>query len=106
MEQATRHDEAWCMPELLRIKGEIALLRGGPDSSGDVERLFLESFELAGAQDALSWQLRAAMSLAHLKCKTSDSGVTLDRLRRTFACFSEGFETRDLLEASRLLDRA
>ena len=106
MEQATRHEEGWCMPELLRIKGEIALLRGGPDSADDAERLFLESFELAGAQEALSWQLRAAMSLTSLKCKDSDSSVALNRLRRTFASFSEGFDTRDLLQASRLLDRA
>jgi predicted ATPase len=66
LEQANRGEEYWCMAELLRIKGEIVLLDGAPNAAGKAETYFLQALDLARRQEALSWELRAATSLAKL----------------------------------------
>src|SRR5262249_39521962 len=48
--------ETWCLPELVRLKGRM--LRS--------EAHFREALDLARQQGALSWELRAAASLARL----------------------------------------
>jgi hypothetical protein len=56
-------EEDWTAPEVLRIRGEIAAL------SGDLvlaETLYSEAAALAERQDALTWRLRAAISLCDL----------------------------------------
>src|SRR5262249_49782584 len=62
-----RTDECWCMSELLRIKGEIALLDTAGDAAAVAEQAFLDALDWARRQQALAWQLRSAMSLARLR---------------------------------------
>jgi hypothetical protein len=55
----------WCTPELLRISGR-RLLRPGGTNRDKAEVLMLRSIDTARRQGALSWELRAAISLAQL----------------------------------------
>ena len=55
--------ELWCLPELLRIRGQISLAKASPKQA---EAAFGRSLEMAQQQGARSWELRTAISLARL----------------------------------------
>ena len=57
--------ECWCAAELLRIRGEIRLLRDEPDATS-AEDCLRQSLDVARRHSALSWELRAAISLVRL----------------------------------------
>jgi predicted ATPase/DNA-binding winged helix-turn-helix (wHTH) protein len=97
-------DERWCIPELLRIKAGIVLRAGAPEAATAAAALFRESFELAGQQGALSWQLRTATGLARLLVDQGRSREARDLLAEVYRQFREGFATADLIAAERLLD--
>jgi predicted ATPase len=103
MAQARGHQEHWCVPEILRVRGEILLLQPAPNREDEVERYFTESFNLAQKQEALSWQLRAALSLARFQHVYHRSGQGSNALAQTYAAFNEGFGTTDLAAAKQLL---
>jgi predicted ATPase/DNA-binding winged helix-turn-helix (wHTH) protein len=92
-------DEAWYLPELLRLKGELRQATEPP-----AEHDFLRSLDLARRQGALSWELRAATSLARLYLSGSRRNAARDLLAPAYARFTEGFETADLVAARCLLD--
>src|SRR5260370_23167474 len=94
-----RHGELF-MPELQRIRGEI--LEKAADERG-AEEAFRRSIDLADQQSALSWRLRASMSLAQLQFRQGRRGEAREVLSETYARFSEGFDTADLKAAERLL---
>jgi non-specific serine/threonine protein kinase len=96
---AERSESLWCMPELLRIKGEL-LAKHDADAAGS---WFTRSCELAAQQQALSWELRASMSLArlwHTRDRTSAARELIDNVYRRF---TEGHGTADLRAAANLL---
>ena len=97
-------DERWYMAELRRIKAELILLQRDQDSFGEIEALFLASLEEARRQDALSWELRTALSLA--RCwKDRRRGVEAGALLKSVHDrFTEGFATPDLRLANTLLE--
>jgi predicted ATPase len=95
--------EKWCEPEVDRIAGEIALKSRPPDTA-KAEQYFLRALEVARSQQAKSWELRAAMSLARL---WRDQGKRVEArhlLASVYGWFTEGLDTRDLKEAKTLLD--
>jgi hypothetical protein len=99
-----RSQKGWLAPELMRIKGELLLLEGITGITEAVEGVFRQALDEAHRQGALSWEARAATSLARL---LRDQG----RLAEATAClqpiynrFTEGFRTADLTAAKRLLD--
>jgi predicted ATPase len=94
-----RHGELF-MPELHRIRGEI--LAKAADERG-AEAAFCRSIELADQQSALSWRLRASMSLARLQFGQGRREEARQALSETYARFSEGFDTADLKTAEHLL---
>jgi predicted ATPase/DNA-binding winged helix-turn-helix (wHTH) protein len=95
--------ERWVVAELLRMKGEF-LLHGADKQSGlAAERCFFEAMEVAREQDALSWQLRAALSFARLKVRQGRHDDARRLLVPVYGRFTEGFETPDLLSASAML---
>lgn len=98
-----RTQELWILPELLRIKGEILAIRIESTALGAIEELFSEALSLARRQDALSWQLRAASSMARLWQRFGRSNEALDLLEPIYGRFTEGFLTSDLREAQALL---
>ena len=57
--------EKWCEAEVHRVAGEIALMSPEPDAA-KAEAYFERALAVARAQQAKSWELRAAMSLARL----------------------------------------
>jgi predicted ATPase len=58
---------------------------------------------IARNQKAKSWELRAAISLAHQWQSDSQQSQAHDVLKTAFDKFSEGFDTPDLVEAKSLL---
>jgi predicted ATPase len=102
--QVERNQEGWCHAEMLRIKGELVLLEGTQNAPAAAEEHFRQALDRAGRQQALSWELRAATSLARLwrdQDRRAD-GVAL--LASVYDRFTEGFETADLRAARALID--
>jgi hypothetical protein len=93
----------WCGAELLRAHGERLLQQGDDASAAGPEKLFVRAMDLAGAQGALSWELRSATSLArvwHSQGRGDDARAVLTRVCDRFA---EGFDTQDMRRAVTLL---
>jgi len=105
LELVDRNGERWCLPELLRIKGEILLSEGSENEEEAVERCFLPAVEEARHQEALSWELRAATSLAALWHANGKMTEAYELLSGVYGRFTEGFETHDLKRARGLLDQ-
>ena len=103
-QRAERHEELWCMPEILRIKGELLLLQGAPGAAAAAEDHFLQALDRARQQAALSWELRAATSLARLLRDRDRIGEARDLLAPIYERLTEGFGTADLQAAKRLID--
>jgi predicted ATPase len=97
-------EERWLIAELLRIKGELLLLRDEPSAAATAEGHFRQAIEVACQQGALSWELRAAMSLARLLRDQGRSADAKALLQPVYDRFTEGFGTADLKAASALLD--
>jgi transcriptional regulator with AAA-type ATPase domain/tetratricopeptide (TPR) repeat protein len=94
---AEEHGERFYEAELYRLRGEIALAAGnGSDASAD----FARALTTARAQQARTFELRAATSLHRLR-RDADSRAALEAAARGF---TEGFETADLKEAHAVLD--
>jgi len=98
-------DEGWYVAELLRIKGELLLADCRPDAAVNAEAQFLQAFDRARRQDALSWELRTATSLAQLWRDQHRVAEARELLRSVYGRFSEGFETADLQAAKGLLQQ-
>ena len=90
--------------KLQRIKAELILAQRDQDTFGNVEALFLSSLEEARRQDALSWELRTALSLARFWKERQRSAEAGMLLRPIYSRFTEGFETADLRMAKALLE--
>src|SRR5262249_10256921 len=98
-----RSDERWHLAELQRIKGELVLLEGAPQAAAVAEGYFLRALEWARRQGALSWELRAATSLARRRHEEKRTADAYRDLASVYAKFTEGFETADLKAAKALL---
>ena len=96
--------ENWCIAELLRIKGELVLLESPPDAAATAEGHFRQALDWARRQGALSWELRAATSLARMLRNRGRSREARDLLAPVYDRFTEGFATADLTMAKALLD--
>jgi class 3 adenylate cyclase/predicted ATPase len=95
--------ERWCEAEVNRIAGEIALLSPEPDAAR-AEEYFERALAVARAQQAKSWELLAAMSMARLWRDQGRRDEARDLLAPLYGWFTEGFDSRDLKEAKALLD--
>jgi class 3 adenylate cyclase/predicted ATPase len=95
--------ERWCEAEVYRIAGEIALR--SPDLDAAKGKAYFErALGVAYEQQAKSWELRAAMSMARLWRDQGKPQQARDLLAPIYGWFTEGFDTRDLKEAKALLD--
>jgi class 3 adenylate cyclase/predicted ATPase len=95
--------ENWCEAEVHRVAGEIALKSPEPDAA-KAQAYFERALAVARAQQAKSWELRAAMSMARLwrdQCKRKQAR---ELLAPVYGWFTEGFDTLDLKQAKVLLD--
>jgi predicted ATPase len=103
MTAAETTKEDWCEAEVHRVAGEIALMSPEPDAA-KAEGYFERALAVARAQQAKSWELRAAMSLARLWRDQGKRDEAHDLLAPIYGWFTEGFDTLDLKEARALLD--
>jgi predicted ATPase len=94
--------ERWCEPEVHRVAGEIALKSSKRDAA-KAEGCFKRALAVARQQQAKSWELRAAMSLARLWRDQGKVQQARELLAPVYGWFTEGFDTRDLKEAKALL---
>jgi predicted ATPase len=95
------HGQDLFFAELLRIKGEILLRHEAVTAA---EHSFTEALNVARKQEALLWELRAALSFARLRVAQDRRGEARQMLVPVYGRFTEGFDTVDLLAAKRLLD--
>jgi class 3 adenylate cyclase/tetratricopeptide (TPR) repeat protein len=93
-------EERFFYAEILRLKGWMLSLKGDLEGA---ERNFLASLAWSRRQQAKMWELRTSTSLARLwqsQGKRQDAFVLLAPV---YDWFTEGFDTKDLLEAKALL---
>ena len=102
--RSERTDEHWAMAELVRVRGELLLLQGAPGAAAAAEDHFRQALDWARRQAALSWELRAATSLARLLRDRDRIGEARDLLAPIYERFTEGFGTADLQAGKKLLD--
>lgn len=89
-------------PELLRIRGELAL--SSNEGLAVCRGYFLRAIEVSDRQGSLSWTLRAATSLAIVEKSLGRKEAAWRTLQATHAKFREGFETPDLRLAKQVLN--
>ena len=95
--------ERWQEAEVHRVAGEIALMSPGAGTA-KAEAYFERALAVARKQQAKSWELRAAVSLAQLWHDQGKRDEARNLLAPVYGWFTEGFNTRDLKEAKTLLD--
>jgi predicted ATPase len=115
-----KFDDAWrCMDEAMtavettnekglgsrdpRMASEIVLMSPEVDAA-KAEAYFERALVIAREQQAKSWELRAAMSMARLWRDQGKPQQARDLLAPVYGWFTEGFDTLDLKEAKALLD--
>jgi predicted ATPase len=89
-------------PELVRLEGEFRLGTRSADVGSALES-FHRAIAIAQREEARSWQLRAAVSLARLLAANGEHDHARRTLADVYGGFTEGFETADLRDAQRLL---
>jgi predicted ATPase len=104
--RSERNEENWYVAELLRVKGELILKRGGEGAIVEAANHFQRSLEWSRRQETPSWELRTAISLARLHSKDKHPNTSRNLLRTVHAKFLEGHATADLVAAQRMLNEA
>jgi len=99
-----RSKERWCEAEVNRVAGELALMRSPAPDISKAQTYFERALSVARSQQAKSWELRAAMSMARLWRDQGKRDEAHDLLAPVYGWFTEGFDTLDLKEAKALLD--
>ena len=96
-----RTEERFYEAGLYRLQGELTLQQS--QEAEDPEACFHKAIEIAKKQQAKSWELRAATSLARLWQGQGKRAEAHDLLAPVYNWFTEGFETADLKDAKVLL---
>jgi predicted ATPase/DNA-binding winged helix-turn-helix (wHTH) protein len=103
LEKCESSGEGWCLPELLRLRGELGLLGDSLDTAKAAETVLIESLQSARHQGALSWELRTAVSCAKLyrhQGRVDDARSLLTGIIDRFDCQTD---TQDLSAAKAIL---
>src|SRR5207245_551333 len=95
--------ERWHEPELYRLKGEL-LLQQNSDNEAEAEDCFQQAIAIAQNQQAKSFELRTATSLARLWQQQGKRQEAHDLLAPVYNWFTEGFDTADLKDAKASLE--
>jgi predicted ATPase len=95
--------ERWWEADIHRTAGEITRKSPAPDTA-KAEAYFERALTLARAHQARSVELRAVTSLARLWRDQGKRNEARDFLAPVYGWFTEGFDTRDLIEARTLLN--
>jgi predicted ATPase len=103
MTAAETTKERWFEADIHRMAGEIVLSSSEPDAAR-AEAYFERALAIARNQQAKSFELRAAMSMARLWRDQGKRDEARNLLAPIYGWFTEGFNTLDLKEAKALLD--
>jgi predicted ATPase len=95
--------ERWYEPELYRLKGAL-LLQQSLDNATEAENCFHHALDIARTQQAKSFELRTATSLARLWQQQGKRQEAHDLLAPVYNWFTEGFDTLDFMDAKALLE--
>jgi predicted ATPase len=90
------------LAETYRLQGELRRRQAVPDTA-QAEACFQQALTLARRQQAKTWKLRAALSLARLWQQQGKRAAARALLAPLYGWFTEGFDTADLQEAQTLL---
>jgi predicted ATPase len=104
IKRAEGNEEGWLLGELLRAEGELFLLQAREGAVCIAEDRFRQALDSARRQGALSFELRAATSLARLLRDRGRPADAMALLQPVYDRFTEGFDTADLVVARALLD--
>ena len=88
---------------MYRLKGAL-LLQQNSANQAEAETCFYHALEIARNQQAKSFELRTATSLARLWQRQGKRAEARELLAPVYGWFTEGFDTADLQEAKALLD--
>jgi class 3 adenylate cyclase/predicted ATPase len=99
-----KRGEGYYEAESHRLQGEL-LLKQTPTNTSEAETCFQKALSVAHGQQAKSWELRAATSLARLWQSQDKRQDAYDLLAPVYAWFTEGFDTADLKDAKALLEK-
>jgi predicted ATPase len=91
------------LAEAYRLQGALLLRQAIPDVA-QAETCFQQALAIACQQQAKSWELRAATSLARLRQQQGKIAEARQLLAPIYGWFTEGFDTADLQEAKALLE--
>jgi class 3 adenylate cyclase/predicted ATPase len=94
--------ERWCEAEIQLAAGEITLMSPEP-AVAQAEAYYQRALAIAGAQQAKSWELRAAARIARLWRDQGKRQQARDLLGPIYGWFTEGFDTLDLRHAKAVL---
>jgi predicted ATPase len=100
--RAEQQGQHYYEAELHRLRAELLLDMDG-NAVEAAEALFSQSLEIARRQEAKTFELRTATSLARLWQRQGKRDAARALLAPLYAWFTEGFTTRDLIEAKTLL---
>ena len=89
------------LAEVLRVKGWMQQQQG---KFAAAEDNYLASLDVAREQQAKSWELRTTTSLARLWQSQGKRTQALDLLKPVYDWFTEGFDTKDLIDAKSLIE--
>jgi predicted ATPase len=98
-----RSGEKFWQAEMRRLNGEVLLVHRRT-ATASAEACFRAALEVARAQEAKWWELRASASLARLLRDTDRRDEARTMLAEIFSWFTEGFDLPDLKDAKALLD--
>ena len=98
-----RGSDAHWEPEVHRLMDDL-LLRRNPSAPDQAEVSYRRAIERARTQEAKSWELRAATSLARLWRDQGKPAAAHALLAPVYDWFTEGFDTADLKDAKALLE--
>jgi predicted ATPase len=91
------------LAEMYRLQGALLLRQAAPDMA-HAEACFQQALTVARHQQAKSWELRTATSLARLWQQQGKRAEACELLAPIYGWFTEGFDTADLQEAKALLE--
>lgn len=103
--RASAGQAPWCEPEVLRAQGCRAARLGTRQGRQQALAQFDRALQLARAQGALSWELRAATSIVAISNHPEQASMAIDVLTTTLGKFTEGLATHDLRYARKIIEK-
>jgi class 3 adenylate cyclase/tetratricopeptide (TPR) repeat protein len=100
--EGLEEDERFNEAEILRLRGEFMMAKRNEKEANEC---FQSAMAVAQAQQAKSWELRAAFSLARMLAGQDHAAQARATLAPAYEWFTEGLDTGDLMSAKTLLDQ-